>query len=102
MTTLKMLVGRRWWWVTLLAIAGVAVLIRLGFWQLDRLEQRRAYNHHVWSRWTQEPYDLDPAYGERLREVAAAGVEVIAVRLVHGPRSIEAGEPLPVRLDQQD
>ena len=58
MTTLKTLVGRRWWWVTLLAIAGVLVLIRLGFWQLDRLELRRAYNHLVWSRWTQEPYDL--------------------------------------------
>ena len=43
------LFNRRWWWTTLLVIAAVAVLIRLGIWQLDRLEQRRADNAHlVW------------------------------------------------------
>ena len=52
------LVSRRWWWMTILVIAGVAVLIRLGFWQLDRLEQRRAFNATVASRWQQEPFDL--------------------------------------------
>ncbi|MEZ4620845.1 MAG: SURF1 family cytochrome oxidase biogenesis protein [Caldilineaceae bacterium] len=29
----------------------------MGFWQLDRLEQRRAYNH-VAARWDEQPYDL--------------------------------------------
>ncbi|GIV78384.1 MAG: SURF1-like protein [Litorilinea sp.] len=57
MVVLK-LFNRRWWWTTLLVIAGVAVLIRLGFWQLDRLEQRRAFNAMVAERWKQEPYDL--------------------------------------------
>jgi surfeit locus 1 family protein len=44
---LKKLLTPRWILPTLLAIAGVAVLIRLGIWQLDRLEQRRAFNARV-------------------------------------------------------
>lgn len=56
---LKKLFSRRWWWMTLLVIAGVALLIRLGFWQLDRLEQKRAYNAMVAARWQQAPYDLN-------------------------------------------
>ncbi len=39
--------SRRWWWTTLLVIAAIAVMIRLGIWQLDRLEQRRQFNLQV-------------------------------------------------------
>lgn len=53
------LFNRRWWWTTLLVIAGVFVLIRLGLWQLDRLDQRRAYNRMVAERWQQEPFDIN-------------------------------------------
>jgi surfeit locus 1 family protein len=53
------LFSRRWWLTTLLVIAGVAVLIRLGFWQLDRLEQRRAFNARVAERWQAEPFDVN-------------------------------------------
>jgi surfeit locus 1 family protein len=53
------LFNRRWWWTTLLVIAGVALLVRLGFWQLDRLDQRRAFNSRVATRWQQEPFDLN-------------------------------------------
>lgn len=38
------LLSRRWWWVSLLVLAVMAVLARLGFWQLDRLAERRAAN----------------------------------------------------------
>jgi surfeit locus 1 family protein len=41
-----------------LVIAGVFFLIRLGLWQLDRLEQRRDFNQFVAARWDQAPYDL--------------------------------------------
>jgi surfeit locus 1 family protein len=34
----------RWRWVTLVVILGMAFLVRLGFWQLDRLEWRRGLN----------------------------------------------------------
>lgn len=38
------LLSRRWWWVTLVVLMGMGVLARLGVWQLDRLEQRKARN----------------------------------------------------------
>ena len=37
----------RWILTTLLALAGVAVLIRLGIWQLDRLAWLREFNTRV-------------------------------------------------------
>jgi surfeit locus 1 family protein len=40
----RALFSRRWWWTTLLVIVGMIVLFRLGIWQLDRLQQRRARN----------------------------------------------------------
>ncbi len=43
-------------------------------------------------------WDVDPLYAKRLCEAAAAGVEVLAVRLVHGRDCIDTGELLPVEL----
>ena len=48
MLLLKMF-QRKWLLATLLVFAGTALCIRLGIWQLDRLEQRRAFNHQVLS-----------------------------------------------------
>lgn len=59
MNVVTKLFNRRWWLTTLIVIAGVVVLIRLGYWQLDRLEQRREYNALVASRWTETPFDLN-------------------------------------------
>jgi surfeit locus 1 family protein len=59
LATIPKLLNRRWWWTTLIIIAGVYVLIQLGFWQLDRLEQRRAFNQHVAERWQEEPFDVN-------------------------------------------
>jgi surfeit locus 1 family protein len=50
--------NRRWWWATLLVIIGVALLARLGFWQLDRLEQRRAYNSELAQQLAAPPFLL--------------------------------------------
>ncbi|MFV0644544.1 MAG: SURF1 family protein [Sphingomonadaceae bacterium] len=58
MKTLKLLFNRQWWWVTLVVIAGCFALVRLGLWQLDRLEQRRAFNAYVAERWKQDPFPL--------------------------------------------
>ncbi len=57
--TLRALVGRRWWWVTILVILGVIALVRLGTWQLDRLEERRAFNAEVAAKWRETPFDLN-------------------------------------------
>lgn len=40
----KALVSRRWLLPTIFVLAGMALLARLGFWQLDRLAQRQAAN----------------------------------------------------------
>lgn len=58
MLLLKMF-SRKWWFATLLVIAGTLVLIRLGIWQLDRLEQRRAFNAQVESARSQSVLDLN-------------------------------------------
>lgn len=39
--------SRAWLFATLLVFAGTALCIRLGIWQLDRLEQRHAFNAQV-------------------------------------------------------
>jgi surfeit locus 1 family protein len=44
LSLLGALFSRRRWWTTLVVLLGMAVLARLGVWQLDRLEQRRARN----------------------------------------------------------
>ncbi|MEZ4729237.1 MAG: SURF1 family protein [Caldilineaceae bacterium] len=73
------LFSRRWWYVTIFVILGVVFLARLGFWQLDRLEQRRAYNQLVAERWDQAPFNLNenalPAQFDELgyRRIEATG-----------------------------
>lgn len=42
---------------------------------------------------------VDPRYAERLRQVAGAGVEPLAVRLRHTPTGIEVGETLALAWD---
>jgi surfeit locus 1 family protein len=55
---LRTLFGRKWWWVTLLVMAAMVVLARLGVWQLDRLDQRRANNAIVAAALAASPMDL--------------------------------------------
>lgn len=42
--TLALLCGRRWWWKTFIVLLAMGTMAALGFWQLDRLDQRRAFN----------------------------------------------------------
>lgn len=53
------LLSRRWLLATLLVIAAVALMIRLGIWQLDRLETRRAYNARVLEQQSEAILNLD-------------------------------------------
>jgi surfeit locus 1 family protein len=50
---------RKWLLATLLVVAGTALCIRLGIWQLDRLDQRRAFNHQVESMRAMPTLDLN-------------------------------------------
>lgn len=76
---LPRLFSRRWVLVTLLVFAGTAVLARLGVWQLDRLEQRRAFNARVLAQIDQPALELDAAadaldlYNMEYRQVTVSG-----------------------------
>ena len=69
----------RWILTTLLVIAGVGVLIRLGFWQLDRLAQRKEFNSRVTAQLNAPPLDLnaqqpvDQLYDMEYRTVTVSG-----------------------------
>jgi surfeit locus 1 family protein len=56
---LRKIFSRKWWFTTLLVLLGTALCVRLGIWQLDRLDGRRAFNAQVESMRTMAPLDLD-------------------------------------------
>ena len=68
--------SRKWMITTLLVLAGGALCVRLGIWQLDRLEQRRAFNAHVESMWATEPLVLDGRSTEDLTSMEYRAVTV--------------------------
>jgi surfeit locus 1 family protein len=58
MLLIKRLVSRQWIGATIVAIIAAGVMIRLGIWQLDRLEQRKAFNAQVIQEVEQEQFKL--------------------------------------------
>lgn len=56
---LRKMFSPKWLLTTLLVFIGTAVCIRLGIWQLDRLEGRRAFNAQVESMRAAEQLDLN-------------------------------------------
>jgi surfeit locus 1 family protein len=50
--------SRKWILTTLLVLVAMGVMARLGIWQLDRLEKRRAFNARVQAQIDQEPIEL--------------------------------------------
>lgn len=54
----------RWILTTLLVVLAVGVMARLGIWQLDRLEQRRAFNARVQAQLDSPPLDLAAALAD--------------------------------------
>jgi sugar fermentation stimulation protein A len=42
----------------------------------------------------------DPVYAQRLIDVAAVGVEILAIRLIHGPQDLDVGAPVEIRLQE--
>jgi surfeit locus 1 family protein len=58
---LRLLFSRQWWWVTLIALVGIGVTIRLGFWQLDRHSKRQAEISHLQAVQAMPILDLNAA-----------------------------------------
>lgn len=51
--------SRKWILFTILIVLAMVLFVRLGFWQLDRLEQKRTYNATMAERWRETPFDLN-------------------------------------------
>ena len=58
--SIRKLISRQWLKTTILVIAAVLVMIRLGNWQLDRLAQRKAFNERVEAQLVADPLNLSP------------------------------------------
>jgi surfeit locus 1 family protein len=75
MLLLKMF-QRKWLITTLLVFAGTLLCIRLGIWQLDRLEQRRAFNHQFESERAQNVLDLNQELPQNIAKMEWRSVKV--------------------------
>jgi surfeit locus 1 family protein len=67
---------RKWLLATLFVLAGTALCIRLGIWQLDRLEQRRAFNAQFESARALPVLDLRQGIPEDVSEMEWRAVKV--------------------------
>jgi surfeit locus 1 family protein len=67
---------RKWLFATLLVFLGTALCIRLGIWQLDRLEQRRAFNQQVESMRALPMLDLNQEQPGEISRMEWRAVEV--------------------------
>ncbi len=81
----------------LVAIAAAAGCIRLGFWQLDRLQERRTKNALVRSRSEATPVSVSAVRGQdtsviHWRRVSVRGVADYGAEMVHATRS-QNGSP---------
>jgi surfeit locus 1 family protein len=97
---LKTLFTGRRLWMTILVIVGAIVMIRLGFWQLDRLAQRHAINERIDTRMAQAPLPLagepiDPAELE-YRRVQVRGVYDPSQEIVLRNRSLDGAPGMHV------
>jgi surfeit locus 1 family protein len=63
---LRQMLNGRWLGATLLVLAGTALCIRLGIWQLDRLDQRRATTAHYVQMQAAPPLRLPGDAGQDL------------------------------------
>lgn len=88
MDAMRTLISKRWILTTILCVMAVGVMIRLGIWQLDRLEQRREFNARVLTQMNQPVLNLNQAFStENLaemeyRKVHARGVYDFANQVV--------------------
>jgi surfeit locus 1 family protein len=76
MRILRAMFTRRWILTTILVVAGSAVCVRLGIWQLDRLAQRRAFNAQYLEASVSSPIILDSAPRDDLTKMEYRTISV--------------------------
>lgn len=73
---LRKMFQRKWLLATLLVLAGTALCVRLGIWQLDRLQQRRAFNAQFETARAEPGLDLNQELPEGITEMEWRPVKV--------------------------
>jgi surfeit locus 1 family protein len=73
---LKRMFSRAWLLTSLFVFAGSALCVRLGIWQLARLQERRAFNAQVESMRAAEPVDLNRNIPADISSMEWRGVKV--------------------------
>src|SRR5512141_1932744 len=73
---LRKMFQRKWLITTLLVFAGTALCIRLGIWQLDRLQQRRAFNAQFEAAQAEAALDLNQELPSDISEMEWRSVKV--------------------------
>ncbi len=76
---LRKVLSRKWWLTTLLVFAGTLVLIRLGIWQLDRLEGKRALIAHVQEVQSMPVLDLNADVPDSISDMEYRAVKIIGI-----------------------
>ena len=96
----------KWLWTTVFVVLGAALFVRLGFWQLARLDQRRASNAHLVARLSQPPVALlgqsiDPADLDLRRVIVRGSYDsgqeiVLRNRALNGTPGVHVITPLRI------
>jgi len=73
---LRRMFHRKWLITTLLVLLGTALCVRLGIWQLDRLEARRAFNAQVQAMRALPPLNLDQDESDTIQDMEWRAVQV--------------------------
>lgn len=104
--------SRRWLPLTIVALIAIAVTVRLGIWQLDRLEQRRAFNARVSAQIDQPELRLEgdalqaDLYNMEYRKVIVEGeydhTQEIAIRNQHWQNQWGVHLVTPLRIKGSD
>jgi surfeit locus 1 family protein len=82
--------SKKWFLTTILVLAAGGVMIRLGFWQLDRLETRRVFNANALAQQTAEVLDLNAA-------APGMDLETMAYRPVRAVGTFDFSEEISLR-----
>lgn len=101
MNTFKALCSRRFILPTIVVLLGMALLAWLGFWQLDRLEQRRAENAVLAIALAQPPLELTSdgvADGVSVNDVSLAGNQQA---IAHGVFDFDEQVVLRLQLNEE-
>jgi surfeit locus 1 family protein len=91
----KKIFSRRWWLATLMVLVAVGILIRLGIWQLDRLDQRRIFNARVNEQQNEPVLRLDEnslkldLYNMEYRKVTVEGIYLADEEIVLRNQSLQ-------------